>query len=206
MTLGLVLTAIIAWFVSQTASLTEIVATEPVVAIVSLVVWLILGLGFGFIVRRVPFTVGLLLFIAYSAFTGLALSWIFTAYTEATIAYALASTVGLFVIATVFALVTKIDLTRWWTHIIFGILGIGLATLLNVLVFQSSQLDLLLSVAGVGIFTISTAATVQKIIALEQELDASLHDRIAIIGAMMLYTNFINLFLRLLRLYSRARK
>jgi FtsH-binding integral membrane protein len=206
MTLGLVLTAMIAWFVSQTASLAQIVTAEPVIAIVSLVVWFILGLGFGFIVRRVPFIVGLLLFIAYSAFTGLAFSWIFTAYTEATIAYALASTVGLFVIATVFALVTKIDLTRWWTHIIFGILGIGLATVLNVLVFQSSQFDLLLSVAGVGLFTISTAATVQKIIALEHELDAGLHDRIAIIGAMMLYTNFINLFLRLLRLYSRARK
>jgi len=206
MTLGLILTAIIAWVVSQTTSLTDIINAQPVVGIVSLVVWLVLGLGFGFLVRRVPFIVGLIFFFAYSAFTGLTLSWIFTAYTEATIVYALASTIGLFVVATAFALFTSIDLTRWWSHLIFGIIGMGLALGLNVLVFQSSQLDLLISVAGVGLFTISTAASVQRIVKMEAEIEPSLADRVAIIGAMMLYTNFINLFLRLLRIYGKSRR
>lgn len=206
MTIGLIFTAIVAWFISQTVALTEFVNTQPVAAIVSLVAWVILALGFGFLVRRIPFILGLLLFFVYAAFTGLTLAWVFTAYTEATILYALVSTIGLFVVMTLFAMLTSIDLTRWWTHIIIGVIGIGLAVALNALVFQSSQIDLLLSIAGVGLFSISTAATVQKIARMGEELEPELHDRVSIIGAMMLYTNFINLFMRLLQIYGQANK
>jgi FtsH-binding integral membrane protein len=61
-----------------------------------------------------------------------------------------------------------------------------------------------LSVVGVGLFSISTAVTVQKVVKMEHELAPQYHDRAAIIGAMMLYTNFINLFLRLLEIYARS--
>ena len=204
MTIGLVLTAVIAWLTSQSDMLTNFVVAQPMISLVSLGVWVLLGLGFGFFVRRVPAPIGIALFFIYCAFTGLSLSWVFVAYSEATIFYALISTVGLFVIITFSALFTRIDLTRWWMYIIFALLGWGLAAALNLVLFRSAQLDFLLSLAGVGLFSISTAATVQKIVKMEHELEPELHDRAAIIGAMMLYTNFINLFLRLLAIFGRS--
>ena len=112
----------------------------------------------------------------------------------------------MFGITTIFALFTRLDLTRWWVHIIIGILGLVVATALNALIFRSEALDLVLSLVGVAVFSISTAASVQKIVRMEHELEPRFHDRAAIIGAMMLYTNFINLFLRLLQLYARAQQ
>lgn len=206
MTIGLVFTAIIAWFTSQADFLTDFVTEQPVASLVSLGVWVILGLGFGFFVRHVPFVVGVVLFFVYCAFTGLTLAWIFVAYTEATIVYALVSTVALFGIITVFALATHVDLTRWWTYIIFAILGMAAATILNVVFFRSEGIDFAISILGVGLFSISTAATVQKIVKMEHELTPEYHDRATIIGAMMLYTNFINLFLRLLEIYARSQQ
>ena len=206
MTIGLIFTAIVAWFTSQTDALNQFVVSEPTLALVGMGVWLVLGLGFGFFVRHVPTPVGIVLFFLYCAFTGLSLSWVVVAYTEATIVYALLSTVGLFGITTIFALFTRLDLTRWWVHIIIGILGLVVATALNALIFRSEALDLVLSLVGVAVFSISTAASVQKIVRMEHELEPRFHDRAAIIGAMMLYTNFINLFLRLLQLYARAQQ
>lgn len=79
------------------------------------------------------------------------------------------------------------------------------AGLLNTFVFRSKTVDLVLSLAGVVLFSISTAASVQKIARMEHELEPRLHRRAEIIGAMMLYTNFINVFIRILELYARTR-
>lgn len=206
MTIGLIFTAILTWYASQADFLTDFVTEQPVASLVGLGAWFVLTLGFGFFVRRVPVVIGALLYFIYCAFMGLALSGIFVTYTDAVITYALVSTVGLFVIMTAFALLTSIDLTRWWMYIVFAILGMILATVLNTIFFQSEALDLGLSVLGVGLFSISTAATVQKVVKMEDELEPRLHDRAALIGAMMLYVNFINLFVRLLELYSRTQK
>ena len=206
MTLGLILTAIVAWLVGQSSSIMDIATARPVTSLVALGVWAILGLGFGWLVRHIPFLVGVILFLLYSAFTGLTLSWIFQVYTDATILYALGSVVGLFVVISLFALLTKIDLTRWWVYILFALLGLLIAGVLNLLLFRSETLNFLFSVAGVIIFSISTGASVQKIAKMEAELAPRLHNRAAIIGAMMLYTNFINLFLRLLEIYARAQE
>lgn len=206
MTIGLIFTAILAWYASEADFVTDFVTEQPVASLVGLGAWFVLTLGFGFFVRRVPFVIGALLYFLYCAFTGLALSGIFVAYTDAVITYALASTVGLFAIMTAFALFTSIDLTRWWMYIVFAILGTILATVLNTIFFQSEALDLGLSVVGVGLFSVSTAATVQKVVKMEHELEPRFHDRAALIGAMMLYVNFVNLFVRLLQIYSRRQK
>lgn len=206
MTIGLVFTAIIAWATSELDFMTDFVTEQPVAALASMGVWVVLGLGFGFFVRQVPYIIGVALFFIYCVFTGFALSSVFVAYTEATIVYALVSTVALFAIMTVFALFTSIDLTRWWMYIIFAILGMIAATIINSLFVQSKSLDFALSLFGVGLFSISTAATVQKIVKMEHELAPQYHDRATIIGAMMLYTNFINLFLRLIEIYARAQE
>ena len=206
MTIGLVLTAVIAWLVGQSQSIMEIATARPVASLVALGVWAVLGLGFGWLVRHIPYLVGVVLFILYSAFTGLTLSWIFQVYTDATILYALVSVVGLFAVISLFALFTRIDLTRWWVYILFALLGLLIAGLLNLLLFRSETLTFLFSVAGVIIFSISTGASVQKITKMEADLAPRLHNRAAIIGAMMLYTNFINLFLRLLEIFARAQE
>ena len=204
MTFGLAITALISWVTAETASLTQIIIDQPVVSLVSLGVWVVLGLGFGFFVRHVPYAIGVVLFTLYSTFTGVALSWIFTAYTDVMILNALVSTIGLFAVITVFALYTSVDLTRWWMYILFAILGVVLASVINIFFFRSEGFELVLSLIAVVIFSISTAASVQKIAKMEHELAPRLHNRAGIIGAMMLYTNFINLFLRLLELYART--
>lgn len=206
MTIGLLFTAVVAWFTSESDFLTEFIVEQPVISLVSLIAWVILGLGFGWFVRHVPYIVGVVLFFIYCAFTGFSLSTVVVTYTEATIVSALVSTVALYAIMTLFALVTRVDLTRWWLYIFFAILGMIAATVINSLFFQSESLDFALSLFGVGLFSISTAATVQKIVKMEHELDPKFHDRATIIGAMMLYTNFINLFLRLLELYARSQQ
>jgi uncharacterized protein len=206
MTLGLVITSIAAWWGAQSAFIVQFVTDQPVAAVVSMVAWLVLTIAFPWLVRRLPLGVGVILFVIYTAFGGVALSNIFTVYTEATIVYALVSTVALFAVITVAALFTTIDITRWTWYIVFGFLGTLIAGVLNLFLFRSPTLDLLISIGGVVLFSASTAWTVQRLDRTTHELPPTMHSRAALIGGAMLYTNFINLFMRLLAIYARMQK
>jgi len=106
----------------------------------------------------------------------------------------------------VFALTTKMDLVKYSFYIFVGIIALLIATLLNVFVFQSSEFDWLLTIAGIVLFSISTARGVQKIVRMDQTLDPALRSRLAIIGAMILFTDFVNLFIRILQIVGSKKK
>ena len=149
------------------------------------------------------------LFIVYSALNGITLSILGYLYTGDSIIYIFLGTVVLFSVLAIYGYVTKEDLSKYSTFLFVGLISIIVIGLINMFI-GSSQLDLILSIAGVVIFVIFTAFDINRIkkqftysIAYEQEVE--MLDKIEIAGALTLYLDFINLFIYLLRLFGRRR-
>ncbi len=147
------------------------------------------------------------MFILYSALTGIALSPIFLIYTLGSIYTTFLITSGMFGIMALYGYYTESDLTGLGSILFMGVLGLILAGFINMFV-GSSHMEFLLSVGGVIIFTLLTAYDVQKI--KHMSMLAALHEdaegKIAIFGALILYLDFINLFIRLLRLMGNKKR
>lgn len=147
-----------------------------------------------------PALVGL--FVAYAVVNGISFSFIFRAYELGSIAKVFLSTTALFAVMAVAGYTTKTDLTKLGSLLIIGLIGIVIASLIN-LFMGSAQLDYIISILGVIIFTGLTAYDVQKIKRVgEQAVDGPTLSKFGIMGALTLYLDFINLFLFLLRLFG----
>ncbi len=141
------------------------------------------------------------LFLLYSALNGVTLSLILLLYTATSVATTFLVTAGMFGSMAVYGYVTKKDLSSWGSFLFMGLIGIILATLVNIFV-QSSMMSWVISGIGVIVFTGLTAYDVQRI----SQMGASAMTgsegtmkKMAILGALTLYLDFINLFLMLLR-------
>lgn len=148
------------------------------------------------------------LFLIYSLLNGLTLSVVFLAYTKASIGSTFLITAGMFGSMAVFGMVTKRDLSGFGSFLFMGLIGIILASLVNFFL-HSSTLYWAISAIGVFIFVGLTAYDVQKIKhigeqGIMQQGEAAIR-KIAIIGALALYLDFINLFLMLLRFFGGSR-
>ena len=156
-------------------------------------------------IRTMSFTVALGVFVAYSVLNGITLSSIF-------LVYASTSVVRIFIIAalmfgamSVYGMTTKSDLRSAGRYLMMAVIGIVIASFVNML-FRSSSLDWLISFASVGVFTGLTAYDSQKIVQMStyaQENEQ--YKKMALIGALELYLDFVNLFISLLRLFGRRR-
>lgn len=143
-------------------------------------------------------------FILYSALNGLTLSMIFILYTRASIASTFFITAGTFGAMSLYGLITKRDLTNLRSILFMGLIGIIIASLVNIFL-KSPAIYWAVTIIGVLVFTGLTAYDTQKIKNL-YESGAAYGDngkKIAIIGALRLYLDFINLFLMLLRIFGR---
>lgn len=152
-------------------------------------------------VSRMSLRTATTVFIIYSLLNGLTLSAVFIMYTMTSIASVFLITAGTFGVMSVYGSVTKTDLSRMGNLCLMGLFGLILATLVNFF-FENSFLQLILSYAGILIFTGLTAYDTQRIRRLAETYDANATDigqKIAIIGALSLYLDFINLFLYILR-------
>ena len=154
-------------------------------------------------VQKMSYSSLMLLFIGFSVIMGVSLSYIFHVYSGATIAKTFAITSGTFGIMAFLGYTTKTDLTKMGQILFMGLIGIILATVVNFFT-QSSQMDYIISVIGVIIFTGLTAYDVQRLkkIGMTVEGGTSIAGKAAIMGALSLYLDFINLFLFLLRLFG----
>jgi FtsH-binding integral membrane protein len=209
MTAGLGLSGLIAWFVAGSPALLRAMVGNPlsflilVIAQFSLVFYLTARLDR----MSAPSAIGA--FLAYAALNGAMLSTIFIVYTQALIARAFFTTALMFAGMSLYAMTTTRDLHRFGTYLIMGLWGLIIASVLNML-FRSSGLDFLISIVGVFIFLGLTAWDTQKIIAMNQAYgdsdDYTLVTKLSIIGALTLYLDFINLFLYVLRLFSRSKR
>ena len=145
-----------------------------------------------------------LVFIIYSILNGLSLSVIFLVYTSTSIFRVFAITAGMFACMSIYGRVTKTDLRSAGRYLMMALFGIVIASVVN-LFFRSTGLDWLISLVTVGVFTGLTAYDTQKLYAIAERADGSeVFARAAIIGALELYLDFINIFLALLRLFGKS--
>lgn len=148
----------------------------------------------------------LLLFIAYSALMGMSLSFIMLAYTASSIASTFFITAGTFGVMAILGYTTKQDLTKFGSILMMALIGIFIAIIINMFL-GNSTLDIIVSALGVLIFTGLTAYDVQKLkrIGSGVEYGSESTNKLAIMGALTLYLDFINLFLFLLRFFGDRR-
>lgn len=142
------------------------------------------------------------LFVAYSIVNGLTLSVIFLVYTEGSIAKVFFLTAGLFGVMAIVGFTTDRDLTSFGTLLMIGLIGIIIASVINIFL-KSSGLDYILCILGIAIFLGLTAYDTQKIKKLAMNNPGYSLSVIAMYGALELYLDFINLFLRLLQLLGK---
>jgi FtsH-binding integral membrane protein len=145
-------------------------------------------------------------FIVYALINGVTLSLIFLIYELSSIFLVFFITAGLFLVMSLFGYFTKADLSPLGRFFIMALFGLIIATAVNWFM-RSDTFDYLLSIAGILIFSGLTAYDVQKLKVLyhNSEMAPELVHKASIIGALQLYLDFINLFLRLLRIFGRRR-
>ena len=205
MTLGLALTATVGYYVSGNEMLRNIIFSNNLILIGLVIAQLGIVVSLSAGINRMSGSVATGLFILYSALTGLTFSAIFMVYTSSSIASTFFVTSGTFAAMSVFGHTTKRDLTKLGNIAFMALIGIILASLVNMFM-QNSMLELVISVIGVLLFTGLTAYDAQRI----KEMAAMVTDgeseaKVSVMGALSLYLNFINLFLMLLRFLGVAR-
>ena len=164
----------------------------------------VLLMSFGF--QRLSATTLTLLFAVYAILMGMSLSFILLIYTGTSVAATFGITSAMFGVMAVAGYTTKIDLTRFGSIMMMGLVGIIIASLVNMFL-QSSTMDYIISFIGVLVFTGLIAYDVQKLKKLAANITAAdgSYRKYVIMGALTLYLDFINLFLFLLRFLGNRR-
>lgn len=205
MSLALAITGFTAYAVADIPNLQEIVLMNK------WVFWGLIIAEFGLVIaisagiNKLSLTTATLLFVLYSVVNGATLSVIFIAYTLGSIATVFFITAGTFAVMAFIGYTTKADLSKMGKILLMALIGMIIATLVNVFFVKSGMFDLVLSYIGVLIFVGLTAYDSQKIkVMLMQAGDMSERSqKIALLGALSLYLDFINLFIYLLRIFGR---
>lgn len=146
-------------------------------------------------------------FIAYSVINGLTLSYIFLIYVTGSIYLTFFIAAAMFGAAALYGKVTKKDLTGMGSFLFMGLIGLIIAGIVNIFI-QNSMLDFMISLVGIVIFIGLTAFDVQKIRKYSQEVGLESNEqvnKVVIYGALQLYLDFINIFLKLLRFFGRRK-
>ena len=207
MTLALVITGLTAYYVATSPTLMMAIYTNPIllwgVPIATIV--MVFGLSAG--INKLSLTTATLLFVVYSVLMGVSLSSIFLVYTESSIANVFFITAGTFAAMAFYGFITKKDLTSWGKFLFMALIGLIIASIVNIFM-KSSGMDLLISYAGVLIFVGLTAYDSQKIKEmLMQAPDAGESmQKLALLGSLTLYLDFVNLFIHLLRIFGSQRE
>lgn len=162
----------------------------------------ILAMNFGF--NKMSFTTLLAVFLGYAAVMGISLSFIFLVYDLGIITKVFFITAGLFGAMAFIGYTTKTDLTKFGGILMMAVIGLVIASVVNMFM-KSSQMDYIISCIGVLVFTGLTAYDVQKIkrIGAGVEFGTAEASKLALMGALSLYLDFVNLFMFLLRVFAR---
>lgn len=204
---ALAITAITAYTIASRADFIQYLATHPLI----LIALFVAQIGLVIILNSMLYTLSLLtavmLFSLYAALMGVTFSSIFVIYTTASITTTFLISAGMFAATGAYGYFTKKDLTSIGSISIMLLFGLIIGGVVNFFM-QSKMMELLISGAGVIIFTLLTAYDMQKLKVLSQKLHAD-HEtinKVALIGALILYLDFINLFLFMLRLMGNRRE
>lgn len=204
MTLALAITGFTAMYIAKSYTFLEMIAQN------SMMFWGLLIAEIGLVmylsarIQRISFTTATLLFIAYSIVNGLTLSILFMVYTMSSIATTFFITAGTFGAMALFGYITKKGLTRIGSLCGMAVIGLIIAMIVNIFL-HNSMMDMVISGIGVLVFVGLTAYDSQKIKQMLTGNDIEINEttqKIALMGALTLYLDFINLFIYLLRLFG----
>ena len=201
---GLTLTGIVAYGASTSETLMQAIMGTPLMWVVMLSPFaFILALSFG--IHKMKASTAQAVFWGFSAVMGLSLAYIFLIYTGASITRVFFISAGTFAGMSLYGYTTKKDLTGWGSFLYMGLFGIIIAMVVNMFL-QSSAMHFVISVIGVLVFVGLTAYDTQKIKNIYRQADTGeMQSKKAIMGALTLYLDFLNLFLMLLRLFGERR-
>lgn len=200
MTLALIVTAFTALFCAGNGFLYFMAAN-------SWMMWLLIIAEFGLVIgisagiNKMSSTVATMLFYLFAVVNGLMLSSIFVVYSMTAIVKTFFITAGTFGAMSIYGYFTSQDLSKIGTYLVMALIGLIIASVVNIFM-HSSSLDWIISIAGVLIFIGLTAWDTQKIKAMAAATPYEAAGRLATIGALSLYLDFINLFLYLLRIFG----
>ena len=203
MTLALVITGITAYIVSHNESIIMTMMTTPALMWGLIIAELALVFVISGMIQRLSLTVGTLLFVVYSALNGLTLAPILMIYTGASVAKVFFITAGTFAAMAFVGYTTKKDLSSLGRLLFMALIGLIIATVVN-LFMKSSGLEMILSYLGVAIFVGLTAWDTQKIKLMLAQCPEPTEEaqKLALLGSLSLYLDFINLFIYLLRIFG----
>jgi len=209
MTLGLSLTAAVAWWSARSPVMMRVLFGNGIVP------FLILAIGtFALVVilsrniMKMSVVQAVFGFTLYAVLNGILVSSIFLAYTGTVIFQAFAVSAGMFAVMSLWAVTTKRDLSGWGHYLFMGLIGLIIAGVVGIFM-RSETYQLLYSAAGVVLFTALTAYDTQMIKRMSNSLGTEVGEadfvRLSILGALKLYLDFLNMFLFLLRIFGRRR-
>jgi len=200
---GLALTGIVAYAAAYSGFYAAIARTPLVWLVMLAPLGLVMWLSFG--IQRMQASTAQMIFWIYAALMGLSLSMIFLKYTHESIFRVFFITAGTFAAMSLWGYTTRRDLTQFGSFLFMGLIGIIIAGLVNIFL-HSPGLQFAISMIGVVVFTGLTAWDTQQIKEMYYEgADSQIAGKTAIMGALRLYLDFINLFLMLLRLFGDRR-
>ncbi len=208
MTAGLILTAVMAHVTASSEAMLRLVFGSHFVlfGLIGLEFLLVIAISAG--INRMSAGLASVLFVVYSLLNGINLSGVLLIYSGQSVFSAFLTTAGMFGAMSVYGLYSKRDLTAWGSFLTMGLIGLLIAMLLNFFM-KSTMVEFVTSIFGVVIFLGLTAWDTRKLLQIGSELDGvegseSAH-KLAIVGALELYLDFINIFLFLLRLFGKRR-
>ena len=206
MTLALVITGFTAFGIAENPGLVYTIVTNRLLFWGLVIGEFALVMAIYGAIGRLSATAATLLFVLYSIVNGATLSVIFLAYTMTSIASVFFITAGTFAVMAFIGYTTKTDLTSFGKMLMMGLIGIILATVVNIFI-GSSMLNMIVSYVGVVVFVGLTAYDSQKIKNLLYQVDNMSEEaqKLALLGSLTLYLDFINLFLMLLRIFGGNR-
>jgi FtsH-binding integral membrane protein len=208
MGIGLALTGFVSLYVSSSETMTRLIFGNPILFFALIIGELALVFAIGGMVHRMSAATATSLFVLYAGLNGITLSFIFLVYTRTSIVSTFFVCAATFVACSIYGWSTKRDLTSWGGFLTMGLIGIIIASLVNMFI-RSSGMSVIISYIGVIVFVGLTAYDTQKLknMALTQPagVEGAVARKGAILGALSLYLDFINLFLMLLRLFGQSR-
>lgn len=206
MTLALVITGITAWVVAHSPAILQMIMTNKILFLGLLLGELILVWSVSAAINRLSLTTATLLFVLYSVLNGVTMSFIFLAYTYESVTNVFLITAGTFAAMAFFGYFTKTDLSSIGRILFMALIGLIIATIVNIFV-KSSGFGMILNYLGVLIFVGLTAWDTQKIkqmLSMAEDTGETAQ-KVALMGALSLYLDFINLFIHLLRIMGNNR-
>ena len=206
MTLALVVTGMTAYYVASSPAILYAIVTNQIAFWGLFIGELVLVFVLSSRIMSLSFVTASLMFVIYSIMNGVFFSFILLAYTEQSIATTFLITAGTFGAMSLFGFVTKRDLSTMGRILFMLLIGLLIATVVNIFM-KAEGLTLILNYAGVVIFVGLTAYDTQSIKQMLQEHgDKEGAEKIALLGSLSLYLDFINLFIYLLRFFGESRK